>query len=338
MKILLISPTSSGIGGIAQHVQGLKKFLEKKDNTVEIISSENTFTIPIKGLKNPSFTISSFLKTKFKKNFDIVHAHNIPSALAMKNSPGKKILTIHGIFSEQIDQLHGKTTGNISKKYEKDTLSWADMITVISKESYDYYTSLGHKVIQIPNAIDISSLSSDEDRKYEKQVLFAGRLSKEKGIKTLIEICKKLPHDIHLIIIGDGPEVENVKKLEWSKNNIHYLGSKNHQQTISLIKGSDVLVQPSFSEGISTTILESMACKTAIVASNVGGNLELIQDQESGILVEPINPEMFCEKIIELISDKSLRNKLTTLSYENVKKYDWNIIGEQYLELYNSLL
>ena len=338
MKILLISPTQSGIGGIAQHVKNLENFLEKNDNTVEIISSENTFTIPIKGLKNPSFMISSFLKTKFKKNFDIVHAHNIPSALAMKNSPGKKILTIHGIFSEQIDQLHGKTTGNISKKYEKDALSWADMITVISKESYDYYTSLGHKVIQIPNAIDISSLSTDEDRKYEKQVLFAGRLSKEKGVKTLIEICKKLPHDIHLIIIGDGPEVENIKKLESSQNNIHYLGSKNHQQTISLIKGSDVLVQPSFSEGISTTILESMACKTAIVASNVGGNLELIQDQESGILVEPTNPEMFCEKIIELISDKSLRNKLSTLSYENVKKYDWNIIGKQYLELYNSLI
>jgi glycosyltransferase involved in cell wall biosynthesis len=338
MKILLISPTQSGIGGIAQHVKNLENFLEKNDNTVEIISSENTFTIPIKGLKNPSFMISSFLKTKFKKNFDIVHAHNIPSALAMKNSPGKKILTIHGIFSEQIDQLHGKTTGNISKKYEKDALSWADMITVISKESYDYYTSLGHKVIQIPNAIDISSLSTDEDRKYEKQVLFAGRLSKEKGVKTLIEICKKLPHDIHLIIIGDGPEVENLKKLESSQNNIHYLGSKNHQQTISLIKGSDVLVQPSFSEGISTTILESMACKTVIVASNVGGNLELIQDQESGILVEPTNPEIFCEKIIELISDKLLRNKLSTLSYENVKKYDWNIIGKQYLELYNSLL
>ena len=338
MKILLISPTQSGIGGIAQHVKNLENFLEKNYNTVEIISSENTFTIPIKGLKNPSFMISSFLKTKFKKNFDIVHAHNIPSALAMKNSPGKKILTIHGIFSEQIDQLHGKTTGNISKKYEKDALSWADMITVISKESYDYYTSLGHKVIQIPNAIDISSLSFDEDRKYEKQIIFAGRLSKEKGIKTLIEICKKLPHDIHLIIIGDGPEVENIKKLESSQNNIHYLGSKNHQQTISLIKGSDVLVQPSFSEGISTTILESMACKTVIVASNVGGNLELIQDQESGILVEPTNPEIFCEKIIELISDKLLRNKLSTLSYENVKKYDWNIIGKQYLELYNSLL
>jgi len=338
MNILLISPTQSGIGGIAQHVTNLKNFLEKNNNTIEIISSENTFTLPIKGLKNPSFMVSSFLKTKFKKNFDIVHAHNIPSALAMKNSSGKKILTIHGIFSEQIDQLHGKTSGNISKKYEKDALSWADVITVISKESYDYYTSLGYKVIQIPNAIDIPSLSIDEDRKYEKQVIFAGRLSKEKGIKTIIEICKNLPNDIHLIIIGDGPEAENIKKLELSQNNIHYLGSKNHQQTISLIRGSDVLIQPSFSEGISTTILESMACQTVIIASNVGGNLELIKDQESGILVEPTNHEMFCKKIIELISDKSLRDKLSTASYENVKKYDWKNIGEQYLELYNSLL
>ena len=90
MKILLISPTQSGIGGIAQHIQGLTKFMEKNGHKVEIISSENTFTIPIKGLKNPSFMVSSFLKSKFKKNFDIIHAHNIPAALAMKNSQEKK--------------------------------------------------------------------------------------------------------------------------------------------------------------------------------------------------------------------------------------------------------
>ena len=117
MKILLISPTQSGIGGIAQHIQGLTKFLEKKEYCVEITSSENTFTIPIKGLKNPSFMISSFLKTKFNKDYDIVHAHNIASALAMKNIKGKKILSIHGIFSKQINHLHGKTLANISSKY-----------------------------------------------------------------------------------------------------------------------------------------------------------------------------------------------------------------------------
>jgi len=105
-----------------------------------------------------------------------------------------------------------------------------------------------------------------------------------------------------------------------------------------LINGSEILIQPSLSEGISTTILESMACKTAIIASNVGGNMELIQDQESGLLVESTNPEIFCKKIIELMSDKHLQEKLTNSSYETVKKYDWKNIGEQYLELYNSLL
>ena len=76
MKILLISPTQSGIGGIAQHVQGLTKFLKKKGYCVEITSSENTFTIPIKGLKNPSFMLSGFIKSTFKKNFDIIHFLN----------------------------------------------------------------------------------------------------------------------------------------------------------------------------------------------------------------------------------------------------------------------
>src|SRR5438445_4946974 len=117
MRVLIISPTQGGIGGIAQHVQGLSEFLKKNGHNVEIISSENTFTIPVKGLKNPSFMVSAFLKTKFRKGNNIVHAHNLPSAFPMKNAEGKKVLTIHGIYSEQVDMLHGKTTGKISASY-----------------------------------------------------------------------------------------------------------------------------------------------------------------------------------------------------------------------------
>lgn len=338
MKILFISPTQSGIGGIAQHVQGLKKFLKKNGHEVEIISSENTFTIPIKGLKNPSFMLSSFLKSKFKKNFDIVHAHNIPAALAMKNSSGKKILTIHGIFSKQIEQLHGKSIGNISEKYENDALSWADSITVISKESFEYYTQLGFQIQRIPNGIDLSSFTQKEDRRYEKQIIFAGRLSKEKGIKTLIEIGKKLPNDIHLIIVGEGPEEEAVRQIESQIKNIDYLGSKTHEETISLIKGSDILIQPSLSEGISTTLLEAMACKTSIITSKIGGNLELIQDGISGVLLNPTNSEMFIKKISELISNDSQKTVFSNKAYDIVKEYDWTRIGKKYLELYESLL
>ena len=185
MKILIISPTQEGIGGVARHAQGLIKFLKSKGNTVDIISSENTFTLPIKKLKNPSFLISSFLKTKFMKDYDIVHAQHPIAALAMKNVSGKKILTIHGIYSEQIGILHGKSSSKLSNNFEKNAFTWADAITAGSKEAYDFYSKLGSKVFFIPNAIDINSLPSGSDIRYEKQIIFAGRLSKEKGILTI---------------------------------------------------------------------------------------------------------------------------------------------------------
>jgi len=338
VNILIISPTQSGIGGIAQHVQGLTNFLKKYNHEVDIISSENTFTIPIKGLKNPSFMISSFLKAKFKKDQDIVHAHNIPSALAMKNTTGKKVLSLHGIFSQQIDQLHGKTIGDISEKYEKDALRWADAITVISKEAYDYYSKLGYNVSQVPNAIDISSLEKNADKRYQKQVIFAGRLSREKGTDSLISIAQKLSDDIHLIVLGAGPEEQKIIDLAKTYKNIHFLGYQNKKETISLIRGSDILIQPSLQEGISSTLLEAMACKTAIIASDVGGNKEIIQNGITGILVEAQDTQSFVKEITNLLHNDQFRETLVNQASKNVEKYDWNYVGNLYLNIYKSLL
>ena len=274
MKILLISPTQTGIGGIAQHVQGLKNFLENDGNNVQIISSENTFTIPIKGLKNPSFMISSSLKAKFKKNNDIVHAHNIPS--------GKKILTIHGIFSQQVEKLHNKTTSKIAANFETEALEWANAITVVSKDAFVYYKKLGLNVYHIPNSIDIDSFPTKSDRRHKKQIIFAGRLSLEKGIDVLCELIEVLPSDINLIILGSGPKENLIKNIK--KSNVNYLGYLPKNETISLIRGSDILIQPSLIEGVSSTILEAMACKVPIITTNVGGNKEIIEHNKNGII------------------------------------------------------
>ena len=338
MKILLISPTQSGIGGIAQHVQGLTKFLKKKGYCVEITSSENTFTIPIKGLKNTSFMISSFLKTKFNKDHDIVHAHNISSALAMKNIKGKKILSIHGIFSNQINDLHGKTLASISSKYEKNALKWADAITVISKEAFDHYTNLGYNVFQVPNAIDISALETNVDKRYSKQIIFAGRLSHEKGINLLIELAHKLPFESDLIILGSGPEEKRIQNLIKTQKNVHFLGYQNKEKTISLIRGSDLLIQPSLQEGISSTILEAMACNTLVVATNIGGNKELITDNETGFLVNSNSTSQIIEKINYVLSNPLKSKVITNNAFTYVKQYDWNVIGKKYLNLYQKIL
>ena len=336
MKILLITPTQTGIGGIAQHVSGLANFLKMNGHDIDIISSDNTFTIPIKGLLNPSFMISSFLKTKFKNDYDLVHAHNIPSALGMKNIGGKKILTIHGVYSKQIKQLHGNTAATFSQKYENTALCWADAITVVSKEAYDHYTDLGYSVYQIPNAIDISSLTLDVDRRYEKQIIFAGRLSQEKGINLLLEISQKLPENLNLIILGSGPEEKKVQDLAKTQNNIHYLGYQSKEKTISLIRGSDVLIQPSLNEGISSTLIEGMACKIPVIATNVGGNKELINNNQTGFLVD--SNSQFLDKIEYVFSNKSELKTIKENAFVNVQQYDWKHVGGKYLELYNKLL
>lgn len=338
MQILIISPTQTGIGGIAQHVQGLTKFLKNNGHKVDVMSSENTFTIPIKGLKNPSFMVSAFLKTRFKKGNDIVHAHNLPSALPMKNASGKKVLTLHGIYSEQVDLLHGTTTGKLSSSYERDALTWADAITVISKEAQHHYTKLGFKVHLVPNAIDISSLPKTAERLYEKQVIFAGRLSKEKGILDVIEMSSKLPQGIHLLILGSGPEEEKVREMTKVRPNVHFLGYVSKERTISLIRGSDMLVQPSLVEGISSTLLEAMACKTPVVASGVGGNKELLENEKSGIVIEPNRPEKVLDGIMEVLSNKEKAVKMKEEAFRQVQKYDWPEVGKLYLNIYESLL
>ena len=338
MQVLIISPTQSGIGGIAQHVQGLTNFLKKNGHNVDILSSENTFTLPIKGLKNPSFMLSAFLKTKFRKGNDIVHAHNLPSAFPMKHASGKKILTLHGIYSKQVDVLHGQTTGKISSSYERDALTWADAITVISSEAYDYYTKLGFKVSLVPNAIDISSLPQKKERLYDKQIIFAGRLSKEKGILDLLEMSTMLPKDIHLLILGSGPEEEKVREKTKTNPNIHLMGYVPKERTISLIRGSDVLVQPSLAEGISSTILEAMACNVPIIATNVGGNKELLTHDKSGILIEPNSPQKLLEETVTLVDDKKKSEILCKAAFSHVQKYDWARVGKLYLDIYESLL
>ena len=298
MKILLISPTSGGIGGVAQHVDGLSQFLTEAGHEVDILSSANTFTIPIKGLKNPSFMFSSFLKTKFKNGNDIVHAHHIAGALAMKNFSCKKILSIHGVYSKNIAQLYGKTTSNISKKYEKMALNLVDAVTVNSKEGYDYYTKMGFNVVQIPNAIDLNIIPKKSVKQFKNQLIFAGRLSKEKGIEILLEVALQLPDDYHLLIAGSGPLEEKVRNLADKKTNVHYLGYQPKQDVLSLIHGSDLLIQPSLEEGISSTVLEAMACGTCILGSDIEGISEIVENNKTGLLVEPNNRDELLNKIL----------------------------------------
>ena len=136
MKLLFISPRfSGGIGGDAAMLA------EKLSQNGHQVKKLETSHIPIKNLKNPSFAVISSLKSIVdRESYDVVHGFNIPSASAMKYAKGKKkVLSVHGVFSEQVDTLHSKSISSLAKSAESQVLQWPDKLTTDSKATQKLY-------------------------------------------------------------------------------------------------------------------------------------------------------------------------------------------------------
>ena len=192
------------------------------------------------------------------------------------------------------------------------------MITAVSKEICDYYSKDGFNVIHVPNAVDLDNFPKKAIKRFENQIIYAGRLSKEKGIDTLLDTAKRLPPEYNLLILGTGPEEEKVRNVANSKTNVHYLGYQSKQNTISLIRGSDLLIQPSVMEGISSTLLEAMGCGTCIIASNVGGNPDMMKDGVTGFLVEKGNQNSLLHVLGNFFLAKLIQIKYFSLLHAGV--------------------
>ena len=114
---------------------------EKLSQSGHYVKKMETTHIPIKNFKNPSFAVLSSIKSLIDRDsYDIVHAFNIPSAYAMKYSKAKKkVLSIHGVFSEQVNSLHSKSISSIAKSAESQVLQWPDKLTTDSKATQKLY-------------------------------------------------------------------------------------------------------------------------------------------------------------------------------------------------------
>jgi len=340
MEVLVISPKTAGIGGVAYHTSKLIEYLEKKGVEVKSISVGNTPYLNVKNLMTPSFAITSSIKVIFQRawgcRFDIVHAHNLASALSMKLSNGKKVLTSHGIFSEQIHSLHGGFLGNLAGYFEKKSISWADSFTVVSRSTEDFYKKLGFKVHYVPNALDFNDLPREQITLYENQIIYVGRLSYEKGVDLLVEVAKQLP-SLNFLLIGNGPLYNSLRKAMKEFGNLHLLGYKPRLEALKYLAGSKLFVLPSRNEGLSTAVLEAMALHIPVVATAVGGNQELVVDGVTGFLAKSGDANSIVKAINAAIEGSSRRvvDKAYVMASES---YNWNTVVESYLRLYNSML
>jgi len=225
-------------------------------------------------------------------------------------------------------------------------ISWmaykfCDAIIVTSKEDKEFiiktFSISEPKVNIFMNYIDTNLFKKTDCQKYEKKLLFIGRLNEEKNIFSLLDAISQT--DYELDIIGDGdlrPKIEAYIKKHNIKANL--LGRFPNAQLPEIINRYPVFVLPSYYEGNPKVLLEAMACECAVVGTSVRGIREIIKNNENGLLCET-DADSIKQAITTLMQDKHLRDKLSRNArefiIENLSLYK---TVEKELSLYKSLM
>ena len=350
------------------HITKLTKYLSRRDDielhiiTVgtkneKIKTGDLNILVIKKSLPYP-FSIPSLVQSLRHKiieiNPDIVHAHgSLPpysTAAVLVRNRYRTLLTVHGIVAKEFKfykgiqfifgVLHHKPT-------ERHVVSKIPNIIVVSlhaKNLIGYMTN--SKIHVIPNGIDFEDFQNIRPHKSieRSHILFIGNLVKVKGINSLIKAIpniKKAIPNIRVLIGGTGPQEKElekrVKKLNIEEN-VNFLGFVSGNEKYSYYKSADLCVVPSVYETFGIVCLEAMACGKPVVASNVGGIPFVVKDGETGLLFECGNAKDLAEKILILLENKKLREKMGKAGRERAEEFTWDKIAEQTVEVYKEIL
>lgn len=229
---------------------------------------------------------------------------------------------------------------------EKDLMALAyknvKFITVSESSRKDIWKlGLGGVGIEVVYpGVDLNNLTPNPEIKSPiPTILYFGRLKYYKSVDVLIKAFKRVTDKIpetQLIIAGSGEEENNLKYLTGRlelEQKVEFKGRVSNENKAALLQKAWVLVNPSFMEGWGITTIEANACGAPVIASNVPGLRDSVRDGETGYLVQKGNVVAFSEKIIKIISDKDLREKMGKEGLIWAKNFDWNKTSEKFLSI-----
>jgi len=211
-----------------------------------------------------------------------------------------------------------------------------------------------NKLIYLPVGVDTSIFFPESKREARKKlnlpqekkyILFVGRLDKNKGVDYLIkafDLLKNKYPDTILLIVGGGPELQNLKQLSRElgiSDRVKFTGFVNEARNLrTYYNAADICVFPIFTSGLGIVTLEALACKKPIIGTKkliAGG---VLKDGENALLAELRSVESLAENISILLDDPELADKLSENGYNYViNNLDWKRIGEKLNNLYQEL-
>lgn len=256
----------------------------------------------------------------------------------------------------------GSIKYRLIKAIEQSAFEKADAVSCICQGLKDDLIKRGipeNKLYVTPNAVDIKKFhpSTERDKALEqslnlsgKKVLaFVGTFFKYEGLAYVISAMQKIVqqrNDIHLLLVGAGNELENLKKQVADASldsNVTFVGRVPFAQVSRYYSLADLLVFPRESIRLTELVtplkpLESMAQFKPVIASDIGGHRELIEDGETGFLFPADNAEALAEKVVSIIDDEELLLKVSEKGLTFVREQrNWLNTAKQYLPVYQRL-
>jgi glycosyltransferase involved in cell wall biosynthesis len=266
---------------------------------------------PWLGLFVPALLLG-FVKAARRVDADLVHAHWLPAGWVAARSGKPYVLQVWGTDVELARR---------APALARSILQRARLVIAASNELADSARALGAEEVRlIPSGVDLPTQVGAEAMPPE--VLYAGRLSAEKGVLELVEAADGL----NLVIAGDGPLRARVPGAQ---------GFVPHDELQRLYARAAVVACPSRREGFGVACLEAMAHGRPVVATAVGGLRDLVVDGETGLVVPPRDPGALRSALERLLADRELRRRLGAAGRERaLERFSWESVTDATLAAY----
>lgn len=266
----------------------------------------------------------------------------------------KLVVSFHGDFWENPHWLRERFINRLFIQLSYFTVPRADAIRAVSeaikKKVVRRIGALRHIAV-IPTPVVLERFKFRPDALIEKVreryaqnriILFVGRLARVKNIPFLLEAFLKVKNSrpgTVLLIVGDGPErnpIELLRDALGLREGVFLVGRAEHDAVLNYYGAADIVVLPSFSEGLPKALVEAAAARKPLIGTNVGGIPEIIEENGNGFLVPLGNASYFAEKMLTLLRDEPLRRRMGARS-EQIARERFGDTTEQLIEFWKEI-
>jgi len=314
-------------------------------------STKNKLLLPYEFLLKIFYAYK--LVGKIEKKYDVINCHNFPATITAVKVKEKSKTPVVWYCHEPLDVVRSNNIlFRFIKNYDKKIVEKIDRIVTYSYNSDSIKKLYNTDPFIAYAGIDINQFKKGDGSRIKEKykiagnvLLFVGQLIEDKRVQDLIkalEIVKKKIPDVKLILVGDGRYKERLVNLVSKLNledNVIFTGFVKEEELPDYYASADIFLNPAIKQSWGLVPFEAMAAGAPVIVSSDTGAATVIQDNDIGIALEPLRPEVWAKKIIELLENKEELELMSKKGNKWVKdNMSWEIFASKILNIFKKMV